>query len=70
MVIREPALPEPVDRPNAVNRLLGRINPKRLLNHFAAKALKSADVVLGSMPIPGVEVVKEIKEVAEIAITD
>ena len=68
MVTQEPALPEPVDRPNPVKRLLGWANPKRLLNHFAAKALKSADVVLGS--IPGAEVVKEIKEVAEIAITD
>jgi hypothetical protein len=70
MVAEVPGMPEPVYRPNIVNRVLGRVNPRRLLNHFAAKALKSADVVLGSMPIPGVEVAREIKEVAEIAITD
>lgn len=63
-----PQLPEPVDRPTLLKRLMTRVNPKKWLNHFAAKALQAADVVLGS--IPAAEVAAEIKDVALIAITE
>jgi hypothetical protein len=71
MAIQDPPplpLPEIIPTPSLRQRILGRLNPKRLLNHFAAKALEAADVVLGSIPIA--EVAAEIKDVALIAIKD
>jgi len=61
-------LPEPVAVQNIRERLVSTFNPKRVLNHFAMKALKSADVVLGSIPIA--ELASEIKDVVLIAIED
>lgn len=69
MAIQDPPpRAETADVPNRREPFGRRINPKKWLNHYAAKALQSADVVLGSIPIA--EVAAEIKDVALIAITD
>lgn len=69
MAIQVPPPPtEPAAVPNRRERLMSRINPKNALNRFAVKALESADVVLGSIPIA--EVASEIKDVVLIAIKD
>jgi hypothetical protein len=68
MAVREQPLPiNPAGVPEP-KRFRSRLNPKKWLNRFAAKALESADVVLGSIPIA--EVASEIKDVALIAIKD
>jgi len=54
--------------PNLRVPIRSRFNPKKWLNRFAAKALESADVVLGSIPVA--QVAAEIKDVALIAIKD
>jgi hypothetical protein len=63
-----PPLPERIPTPSVRRRILRVFNPKRMLNHFAEKALDAADVVLGSIPIA--HVAAEIKEVVLIAIKD
>jgi hypothetical protein len=59
---------EPTVVPNPRVSLLSRIRSKKALNRFAVKALESADVVLGSIPVA--QVAAEIKDVALIAIKD
>ena len=63
-----PPAAEPAALPNRRQRFMSSINPKRVLNGFAEKALESADVVLGSIPIA--QVAAEIKDVILIAIKD
>jgi hypothetical protein len=61
-----PAPAEPVAIPR--KRLRTLLNPKKLLNGLAGKALEAADVVLGS--IPAAAVAAEIKDVVLIALKD
>jgi len=69
MAIQQPPLPlGPAAVPSRGKRFRSWLNPKKLLNLLAVKALESADVILGSIPIA--EVASEIKDVAMIAIKD
>lgn len=58
----------PVVNPGRRKRLRELLNPKRVLNDLAVKALEAADVVLSSIPVAAVAA--EIKDVALIAIKD
>jgi hypothetical protein len=58
----------PMAAPGRRRRLRELLNPKRLINGLAGKALEAADVVLSS--IPAAAVAAEIKDVVLIAIKD
>jgi hypothetical protein len=64
----QPPPAEPAATPGRRRRLRELLNPKRLINGLAGKALEAADVVLSS--IPAAAVAAEIKDVVLIAIKD